>query len=144
MNVDGGPSNENSGLVRPFLLRAPAHTPLPDTAEQSEALVRPYFVTGGRTQTEKSLAIEALVQLTDAGRAAMGKLRLERLAIAEVCLHSVSVAEVAARTLLHLGVARVLIADMEIEGIISTSVTPAGVADDIDLITRLIHGVRAL
>ena len=106
--------------------------------------MRPYFVTGGRTHTAKPLAIEALVQLTDSGRVAQPKLRLERLAISEVCMTAISVAEVAARTRLHLGVARILVADMEAEGLISTSVTPVGVSDDIDLITRLIHGVRAL
>ena len=135
-------------LVRPFLARASGQ-PISSGSSGSEtfvdeSLVRPYYVTGGRTQTGSHLTIEALVQLTDAGRQAQAGLRLERRVIANVCTHTVSVAEIAARARLHLGVARVLIADMESEGLIKTSVAPAGVADDIDLITRLIHGVRAL
>lgn len=141
----------DDGLVRPFMERAPADeedvVDEADTIEDGLAaapLVRPYFLTGGRTRTHRPLAIEALVTLTDLGHHMLPTMRLERLAIASACVRPASVAEIAATTGLHLGVTRVLLADMASEELVTTSDAPVGVADDIDLITRLIHGVRAL
>jgi hypothetical protein len=133
-------------LVRPFTARVLAGRGVgfgePD--EMITPLVRPYFVTGGRTRTHRPLAIEALATLTERGHGALASLRLERLVIARICVRPTSVAEIASRAGLHLGVVRVLLSDMASEDLVTTSDAPLGVADDIDLITRLIHGVRAL
>lgn len=107
--------------------------------------VRPYFVTGGRTRTDRPLGVETLVRTTDQGRDARATLRFEPHAIASVCDgDGTSVAEVAARVGVPLGVARVLIADLADAGLVDVIDAPARIEDDISLIQRLIHGVRAL
>ena len=143
-------SSRDDDLIRPFTGRAPEGEQVSGANGEDDyevaptALVRPYYLTGGRTRTHRPVAIEALVTLSELGQRLLPTLRLERLAIANACLRPTSVAEIAARTSLHLGVVRVLMADMAAEELVTTSDAPVGVADDIDLITRLIHGVRAL
>ena len=106
--------------------------------------VRPYYVTRGRTRTDRILGIEVLVQTTDHGRASLDHLKFEQHDIAAVCSQPVSVAEIAARVRVPLGVARVLIADMAAASLLDIHDTPARIEDDISLIQRLIHGVREL
>lgn len=108
------------------------------------APVRPYFVTGGRTQAARPIAIEALVQLSAHGERAVGSLHFERRAIADVVRTPVSLAEVAARVGVPLGVARVLVADMANDSLVVLHEASLRLQDDIALITRLINGVRAL
>lgn len=137
--------DQNGGLVRPFMNRQ--LTPLrahENELDDIRPLVRPYYITGGRARGHREIAIEALVSLTDHGHRQVEDLRLERAAIARSCVRPISLAEVAARAGVHLGVARVLVSDLEYEGILATSDASVGVADDIDLITGLINGVRAL
>ena len=106
--------------------------------------VRPYYVTRGRTRTDRILGIEVLVQTTDHGRESLDQLKFEQHDIAAVCAQPVSVAEIAARVRVPLGVARVLIADMAAASLLDIHDTPARIEDDISLIQRLIHGVREL
>jgi hypothetical protein len=106
--------------------------------------VRPYFVTRGRTRTDRALGIEVLVQTTERGREVLDRLMFEQHAIASVCIQPISVAEVAARVRVPLGVARVLIADLAADSLLDIHDTPARIEDDISLIQRLIHGVREL
>ena len=119
------------------------------TAAVSETLepdigVRPYYVTRGRTRTDRPLGIEAIVQSTARGLAALDGLHFEQHAIVLACEHPASLAEVAARLRLPLGVARVLVADLAGTGLLQVHDAPARIEDDISLIQRLIHGVRAL
>lgn len=138
---DPGPS-----IIRPFLERAPRREagPLTDDDLPVDAGVRPYFLTGGRTRVDRPLHMEALVQTTARGRDVLHALQFEQRAIAVLCEHAVSVAEVAARVRVPLGVASVLISDLAGLGILQIHDAPVRVEDDIALIQRLIHGVRAL
>ncbi len=145
MTLPADDFDQNGGLVRPFMNRQLT----PSRAHETELddlrlLVRPYFITGGRARGNREISIEALVLLTEHGQRVFPNLRLERAAIARSCVRPISLAEVAARACVHLGVARVLVSDLVSEEVVSTSDAPVGVADDIDLITRLINGVRAL
>ena len=106
--------------------------------------VRPYYLTRGRTRTDRQLGVEVLVQTSPKGRALLHRLVFEQHAIALLCTTPISVAEVAARLRVPLGVARVLIADMAAVSLVDTHDTPARIEDDISLIQRLIHGVREL
>ena len=115
-----------------------------DDDESSSSAVRPYFLTGGRTQTDRPISIEALVQLSPHGERAIGSLHFERRALADVVRSPISVAEVAARIGVPLGVARVLVADMAAESLVVLHEASTRMQDDIALITRLIHGVRTL
>jgi hypothetical protein len=84
----------------------------------STRLVRPYTVTGGRTQPRYQLAIEALVTATVLEPRDLSVLAPECQAILQFCRDWRSVAEVSAVLRLPLGVARILIADMSADGLV--------------------------
>jgi hypothetical protein len=83
--------------------------------------LRPYAMTEGRTEpTGPDLAIEDLV-----GSAGPGEppswLSLEHRSIATACRETLSVAELAARVDLPLGVTRVLVGDLAIEDLVGSA-----------------------
>ena len=88
--------------------------PRPATAEEQGddgAFVRPFIVTRGRTRPlHDGLRIETLVQALPAALSA--PLQFEQRQIVELAQRPVSLAEVAARLGVPIGVARVLIADL--------------------------------
>jgi Protein of unknown function (DUF742) len=107
--------------------------------------VRPYAMTGGRTQpAHTDLEIEALVSTTSLGERTP-KLTVEQRAIAALCRDVLSVAEIAARLDLPLGVARVLVGDMADEGFVLVH-RPAQPGDrpDLALLERVLYGLRTL
>jgi len=126
-----------------------------DMAERDEptgALVRPYAVTKGRTRPRLDIAIEALIETTVRGRTAGsrpgGNHGQEQQYIATMCDGRVqSLAEIAARLHLPLGVARVLIADMAADGLVSVH-EPASLDDNeavgTELLERVLSGLRRL
>ena len=109
--------------------------------------VRPYAVTGGRTRPAQAeeLELEALVSTTSAGDAAIGSLTLERRSIAMLCRDILSIAEVAARLEVPLGVARVLVGDMAEDGLVAVH-RPSSPSDrpDLALLERVLYGLREL
>ncbi|MEV0154826.1 DUF742 domain-containing protein [Micromonospora sp. NPDC050686] len=123
-----------------------------DRDEPTGALVRPYAVTRGRTRPRLDIALEALVETTVRGRAAAnsnGGHGREHQYIAALCDGRVqSLAEIAARMQLPLGVARVLIADMATDGLVA--VHEPTILDDSDdavgteLLERVLSGLRRL
>jgi Protein of unknown function (DUF742) len=106
--------------------------------------VRPYLVTGGRTRAASDLALEVLVRTTPRGRAAYATFESAR-ALA-LCAEIQSVAEVAARLRLPIGVARVLVGDLAAAGLLEVCGVPqaGGLREDAVFLERLIHGVAAL
>lgn len=103
------------------------------------------MMTGGRAQTQIRLDFESMVSLTERGLASRRVLRFERGRIAELCLQgALSVAELSARLAVPIGVARVIAADLVSEGLLDAHLAEPNLADDVSLISRLIHGVRAL
>jgi hypothetical protein len=124
-----------------------------DRDEPTGALVRPYAVTRGRTRPRLDIALEALVETTVRGRTAagggVGGQGREHQYIAALCDGRVqSLAEIAARMQLPLGVARVLIADMATDGLVA--VHEPTILDDSDdavgteLLERVLSGLRRL
>jgi hypothetical protein len=123
--------------------------------EPTGALVRPYAVTRGRTRPRLDIALEALVETTVRGRttgtrdgSAHGHSR-EQQYIASLCDGRLqSLAEIAARMQLPLGVARVLIADMAADGLVAvyepTSFDEADDAVGTELLERVLSGLRRL
>ena len=120
--------------------------------EPTGALVRPYAVTRGRTRPRLQIAIEALVETTVRGRSAnnnKGGQGREHQYIAALCDGRLqSLAEIAARMQLPLGVARVLIADMAADGLVAvyepTSLEDAPDAVGTELLERVLSGLRRL
>lgn len=119
--------------------------------EPTGALVRPYAVTRGRTRPRLEIALEALVETTAQGRAGMpsgGGHGREHQHIAALCDGRLqSLAEIAARMQLPLGVARVLIADMAADGLVAVH-QPASLDDNeavgTELLERVLSGLRRL
>jgi hypothetical protein len=108
-------------------------------------LVRPYYLTGGRTRPGYTdLEIEALVSTTALGARAP-KLTVEQRAIAALCRDVLSIAEISARLDLPLGVTRVLVGDMADGGLVVLH-RPANVGDrpDLALLQRVLYGLQEL
>jgi Protein of unknown function (DUF742) len=116
--------------------------------ERDPGEVRPYAMTGGRTRpADPDLAVEALVSTTALGEARSGDLRLEWRWIVTLCRDVLSVAEVAARLDVPLGVARVLVADMAEEGLVGIFRPPGGTngdRPDPSLLARVLAGLQTI
>jgi len=125
---------------------------MPERDEPTGALVRPYAVTRGRTRPKLEIALEALVETTVRGRGT-GSGRgggSEHQYIAAMCDGGrvQSLAEIAARMQLPLGVARVIVADMAHDGLVSVY-EPTSLEDETDavgteLLERVLSGLRRL
>ena len=114
-------------------------------ADESSALVRPYAVTGGRTKPRTQLQIEAMVAASHYEARDLSVLSPECQAILGFCRDWRSVAEVSAVLRMPLGVARVLIADMAMEGLVRVHQTDhAQGRPDINLLERVLSGLRKL
>ncbi len=124
--------------------------PDPDDVDEppdgtSVSRLRPYLLTSGRTEpVDVTLEIEAQVQTTEPGLAAYGRLSFEYREIVELCRETMSVAEVAARLGLHIGVARVLVADLAAQGYLLVQRPSFPYSQDRDLIERVIRGLQAI
>jgi hypothetical protein len=119
--------------------------------EPTGALVRPYAVTRGRTRPKLEIAIEALVETTARGRTSSNNRQgggQEQQYIATLCDGRLqSLAEIAARMQLPLGVARVIIADMASDGLVAVY-EPTSFEDNdavgTELLERVLSGLRRL
>jgi Protein of unknown function (DUF742) len=108
------------------------------------SLVRPYLLTSGRAQpVDQSLEIEAQV-VTNYPAAAAAQLTFERRDIVALCIEPKSVAEVASLLGLHIGVARVLVADLAQQGYLAVTRPAAEQSHDVDLIERVIRGLESI
>jgi hypothetical protein len=126
---------------------------MPERDEPTGALVRPYAVTRGRTRPKLEIALEALVETTVRGRSSgNGKSSHggEHQYIAAMCDGGrvQSLAEIAARMQLPLGVARVIVADMASDGLVAVY-EPTSLDDETDavgteLLERVLSGLRRL
>ena len=89
-----------------------------DPEETEDALfVRPFIMTGGRARpVQEGLRVETLVAA--APGALEAQLEFEQRRIVALCTHPTTVAEVAAGTGVPLGVAKVLIADLVVGGLL--------------------------
>ncbi|SRR6266545_7493179 len=120
--------------------------------EPTGALVRPYAVTRGRTRPRLDIAIEALVETTVRGRQANsrpgGNQGQEQQYISTLCDGRLqSLAEIAARMQLPLGVARVIVADMAADGLVAVY-EPTSLDENeavgTELLERVLSGLRRL
>ena len=104
-----------------------------------DAVVRPFYLTRGRTRGR--LALDALVCRGRWGTAGEG-LEAEQERIFELCGEPLAVAELAARLQLPLGIVRVLLDDLVDTGRLEVVVDRALLDDD--LLDRLIRAVERL
>lgn len=118
---------------------------VPAGAAPQSRLVRPYTLTGGRVRSESNdFPIETLVVTTMQGQRQQTALAHERRRIAELCREPISIAEVAARIGVPLGVARVLVGDMATDGFVDVHRPHNTDRPDLKLLERVLGGIRAL
>jgi hypothetical protein len=114
--------------------------------EEPGRLVRPYYMTGGRTRpAHHDLEMETLVSTTALGATSPHVAVVHRRPIQTLIRDLLSMAEVSARLDLPLGVARVLIGDMAEEGfVILHRPTTVGDRPDLALLQRVLYGLHQL
>jgi Protein of unknown function (DUF742) len=120
---------------------------IPDNvpASSGSSLVRPYAVTGGRTKPKYQLQIEAMVAASHYEARDLSVLSPECQAILGFCRDWRSVAEISAVLRMPLGVARVLIADMAMDGLVRVHQTDHEQGrPDMNLLERVLSGLRKL
>jgi hypothetical protein len=107
--------------------------------------LRPYAMTEGRTEpTGPDLAIEDLVGATTAAEPPAW-LSLEHQSIAQACRETLSVAEVAARVDLPLGVTRVLVGDLVGYGMVTIHRAPSHAGGpNVALLEQVLDGLQRL
>jgi hypothetical protein len=107
--------------------------------------VRPYLLTSGRAQpVDNTLEIEAQVATSSQGAASQDGLTFEHRDIVELARTTMSVAEIAALLRLHIGVARVLIADLAALGYVIVRRPAAALEQDLGMIERVIRGLESI
>lgn len=115
---------------------------------QPEAsLVRPYILTAGRTSAHVDLPLEAPVRTVDAGPAPRWPATDVSARILRLAADGPSVAEIAAHLAIPLGVARVLISDLVLQGYLRVHATLSDTAtadERRELLGRTLRGLRAL
>jgi hypothetical protein len=106
--------------------------------------LRPYAMTEGRTEpTGRDLAIEDLIGVAAADPPAW--LSLEHRSIALACHETLSVAELAARVDLPLGVTRVLVGDLATHGVVTVHRAPSHTGGpNAALLEQVLHGLQQL
>jgi hypothetical protein len=122
-------------------------TPLPiDEFGDDAAMVRPYAWTGGRTKANYDLKLETLISTTELADDETLLPQLEHRAVSTLCRYPLSVAEIAAKLSIPLGVARVILSDMAELGLISIHRTFADddIAAHLVLMERVLSGLRRL
>ncbi|MFG2063745.1 DUF742 domain-containing protein [Micromonospora sp. NPDC048871] len=111
------------------------------------ALVRPYAVTRGRTEPLRDIALEAVLVASPTQIAESRFAGHDKHRIAMVCEgRPESLVEIAAYTRLPLGVARVLVADMVAEGLLTlqTAAPATGFEERMEMLGRVLSGLREL
>jgi hypothetical protein len=115
----------------------------------SGPVVRPYAVTGGRTQPAEGETLDLITVVVATGRPASAddypRLAPEHRRILGLCGQQVTVADLAADTGLPVGVVRVLLADLILQGAITVvRQRPAGQPTGNDVLQEILNGLRAL
>jgi hypothetical protein len=109
-------------------------------------VVRPYAVTQGRVpQSGGGFDLVAFVVATVPGMPAAPHMQPEHHAIVATAFEPISVAELASRLDLAVGVIRVLLGDLRSAGLISHYEPPAASQPhDVNVLKAVVNGLRAL
>ena len=118
-------------------------------ARDTGPVVRPYALTGGRTEPADGEVLDliAIVVAADKAGGADSALALspEHRRILGLCRAPATVADVASDIALPLGVVRVLLADLILQGqVIVLPHQPIGEQPRAELLREVLHGLRAL
>ena len=104
--------------------------------------VRPFIMTGGRTRTDRrDLRVETMLQSTVSD--VPPGLHSEQEELVRLCQEPLSIAEVAARLHLVVGVVSVIAGDLIVAGLLDVHHTDP-VEIELDMLTKMIERVRAI
>ena len=106
--------------------------------------MRPYAVTGGRTESYGPLRGRGAGADHARGRDVMHTLVPEYEAVCRICAEVKSVAEIAALLGVPLGVAGVVVGDLAEYGLVVVEPTDGDAAPDIQLLERVLSGLENL
>lgn len=116
-----------------------------DSGDSAPGLrVRPYALTRGRTRPTTEVAIETLLVTTPKGTASAESCSPEERIILEEAAQPVSLAEIAARAHLMIGVAKVLVGDLVSGGKLTAQNGAGTDRPDVKLLERVLDGLKAL
>jgi hypothetical protein len=110
-------------------------------------LIRPYSVTRGRTEPVRDIAIEAVLVTTPRGHEAAPRIGRDKRMIADLCDgRALSLAEIASHIRVPLGVARVLVADLANDGLLTLHepTVAEGYEERMELLESVLSGLRQL
>ncbi len=115
----------------------------------SDPVVRPYALTGGRTEPADGEVLDLIAIIVHSGRPAdpadQLELSPEHRRILKLCRRPATVADVASDTGLPVGVIRVLLADLIQQNRIKVLPgRPPGEEPSAQLLREVLHGLRAL
>ncbi len=115
----------------------------------SGPVVRPYAVTGGRTEPADGEALDLIAVVVATGQSADAddRMRLtpEHRRILALCDNQVTVADLGADLGLPVGVIRVLLADLIAQGAVAVvPKRPASERSGNDVLREILNGLRAL
>ncbi len=120
-----------------------SHQDLSDELFRTRRL-RPYLITGGRTEPRIDLPIETIVRTTPEGTAMLSTLNHESEAVVMLCVAPQAIAEIAARLHVPLQVARVLVGDLVSSGHVAVNEPIAPDRPQVHLLERVLEGLRTL
>lgn len=119
------------------------------TDQEAGPVVRPYALTGGRTDPAGDMVLDLIAVIAAAGPvpgpAELAKLNPEHRKLLGLCRTPVTVADAAADIGLPLGVVRVLLSDLIQQGMITVLPRPAARQQaSTDLLKEVLDGLRSL
>ncbi|MFG1604876.1 DUF742 domain-containing protein [Actinoplanes sp. NPDC049265] len=143
------------GRIPPYLrtpppAAAPARPPGPPPGPGGDEIrQRPFVLTSGRVNApDRDIEFETQVTLRPhdprVGRVPFASLGPEMQAMVELCREPISVAEISARLRLHLGVTKVLVADLRAAGYLDVHVVDTLNPHSTETILRVMRGLRAI
>ena len=115
-------------------------------SEETVSIVRPFILTGGRTESGVDLPLEAVIVARADGDAVVDAMPApdEPRRVFALCSEPRSVAEIASLASIPLGVARVLVGDLAAAGAVTVNETAGSTGPDRKLMERVLDGLRKL
>jgi hypothetical protein len=114
-----------------------------DEEEATGRLIRPYAITGGRTDADVEISLETQVQASARASQHLGAYRWEAAKVVELVQEPMALIEIAAHLEIPIGVARVLVADLVEDGAVVLH-RPAPTQSCASLLEKVLDGVRNL
>lgn len=114
-----------------------------DPEDRTGRLIRPYAMTGGRTDVAAEIGLETQIQATTRASQQVSAYRWETARVVELVQAPMALIEIAARMEIPLGVARVLVADLVADGAVVLH-SPIKTQNFASLLESVLDGVRNL